>query len=276
LLLKVANGTVLHVDETGINTRGEKGYVWVFTNVEDVVYIYKPNRNGEFLHDLLREFKGVLVSDYYAAYDGLPCEQQKCLIHIIRDINQDILNNPYDDELRDLTRTFGVLLRSIVETVDEHGLRKSFLRRHSVGVNAFFDKISNTCYSSDTARSLQQRLLKNKNKLFTFIRHDGVSWNNNNAENAIKHLACYREKVEGVITTSGLNDYLLLLSVYQTCKYKGVSFLKFLLSGQRDIDVFCRQRNKKSKKMTVQLYPKTFASALSAQRLKKTKETKKT
>ena len=31
----------------------------------------------------------------------------------------------------------------------------------------------------------------------------------------------------------GLSDYLVLLSVYQTCKYRGVSFLKFLLSRER-------------------------------------------
>ena len=38
----------------------------------------------------------------------------------------------------------------------------------------------------------------------------------------------------------GLSDYLVLLSVYQTCKYRGVSFLKFLLSQEEDVEAFCR------------------------------------
>ena len=42
-----------------------------------------------------------------------------------------------------------------------------------------------------------------------------------------------------MLKETGLNDYLLLLSIYQTRRYKGISFLKFLLSGQRDIDAFC-------------------------------------
>ena len=38
--------------------KGGEGYVWVFTNLEEVVFMYKPTREGSFLHELLREFKG--------------------------------------------------------------------------------------------------------------------------------------------------------------------------------------------------------------------------
>src|SRR6266853_194930 len=67
----------------------------------------------------------------------------------------------------------------------------------------------------------------------------GVPWNNNNAEHAIKPFAKYRTLVNGRITKTGLEDYLVLLSVQQTCEYKGVSFLQFLRSEKRDVDEFC-------------------------------------
>jgi hypothetical protein len=35
----------------------------------------------------------------------------------------------------------------------------------------------------------KQRFEKNRDKLFTFLRYDGVPWNNNNAEHAIKAFA---------------------------------------------------------------------------------------
>jgi hypothetical protein len=41
----------------------------------------------------LSGFRGVLVSDFYAGYDSLPCKQQRCLIHLIRDLNGDFLKN---------------------------------------------------------------------------------------------------------------------------------------------------------------------------------------
>ena len=64
----------------------------MITNLEEVVFIYRPNREGEFLKDLLKDFDGVLVSDFYSAYDSIPCLQQKCLIHLIRDMNQELLS----------------------------------------------------------------------------------------------------------------------------------------------------------------------------------------
>ena len=84
----------LHVDETEITLQTGKGYVWVFTNLEEVVFMYRPNREGNFLQDLLKDFRGVLVSDFYSAYDSVACTQQKCLIHLMRDMNQELLNSP--------------------------------------------------------------------------------------------------------------------------------------------------------------------------------------
>src|SRR5262249_19620820 len=51
-------------------------------------------------------------------------------------------------------------------------------------------------------------LLKYQEKLFTFLHHDGVPWNNNNAEHAVKRFAYYRELTDGVFSETGLNNYL--------------------------------------------------------------------
>src|SRR4051794_22582143 len=76
------------------------GYVWILANMENAVYVYRPTRDCDWLHDLLINFKGVLVSDFYSGYDSLACEQQKCLVHLIRDMNHDLLSNPYDEEFK--------------------------------------------------------------------------------------------------------------------------------------------------------------------------------
>jgi hypothetical protein len=93
-------------------------------------------------------------------------------------------------------------------------------------------------YRSELAESYQKPLPKNREGLFTFLQHDGVPWNNNNAEHAIHRFAYYRTISDGKMTELGLDDYLVLLSVYQTCRYRGMSFLKFLLSREEDIDRF--------------------------------------
>ena len=57
-------------------------------------------------------------------------------------------------------------------------------------------------------------------------------------ENAIKDFAMLRRSVGGVSTESGMSDYLVLLSIRQTLKRRGVSFLDFLVSGKKDLERF--------------------------------------
>src|SRR5262249_996236 len=101
-------------------------------------------------------------------------------------------------------------------------------------------------YRSELAEQYQKRLLRYRDKLFTFLSYDGVPWNNNNAEHAVKHFANYRVISDGRMTERGLSAYLVLLSICQTCKYKGVSFIRFLLSGERDIQKFCERHRRVS------------------------------
>jgi hypothetical protein len=122
----------------------------------------------------------------------------------------------------------------------------------------FFEALSAQSFHSDAAQALQKRLIKYRSKLFSFIEHDGVPWNNNNAENAIKGFARYRDGTVGVLSEGGLTDYLVLLSIYQTCRYKGLSFLKFLLSHVKDVDKFCAGKLARYPLHEVELYPKGY------------------
>jgi hypothetical protein len=180
----------------------------------------------------------------------------------MRDMNQDLLNNPYDEELKLVTQPFGTLLRAIVSTVDEHGLKQRHLRKHERDVENYFRLLSAQSFRSEAAEALQSRLAKYRDKLFTFIHHDGVPWNNNNAENAIKRFAYYREDTAGTMKEAGIRDYLVLLSICQTCRYKGVSFLRFLLSRERDVDVFCGRRRGKRRPPAIEVYPKGYTPRL--------------
>jgi len=84
-------------------------------------------------------------------------------------------------------------------------------------------------------------LEENQDKLFTFLKFDGVPWNNN-AEHAIKALARLRRIVTGRSSPKGIEDYLILLSICQTRKYMGMDFLDFLRSGEKDLHAFAESR----------------------------------
>ena len=100
------------------------GYVWVISSESEVCYLFRGSREGSFLQDLLVTYEGILVSDFFTAYDSLKCGQQKCLVHLMRDINDDLRKNPYDQEMRSVAEPFAKLLKEIVLTIDRYGLRR--------------------------------------------------------------------------------------------------------------------------------------------------------
>jgi hypothetical protein len=255
-LTRILSGPLVHADETEVKLRnGVKGYVWVLGNMEDEVYFYRPNREGKFLQELFKDFRGVLVSDFYGAYESLECRKQKCLIHLMRDMNGDLLRNPFDEEFKSLVSRFATLLKAIVLTIDKRGLKCRWLSKHRKQVTAFFKAFESEHYSSEIAEGYRNRFLRHLNSLFTFLECDGVPWNNSNAEHAIRRFALYREATVSLLSEAGLTHYLVLLSILQTCKNRGLSFLSFLLSGETDIEGYAREPRRKRPPVELSTYP---------------------
>ena len=46
-------------------------------------------------HDFLADYNGTLISDFYPGYDSVQCQQQKCWVHLIRDLNDDLWGNTF-------------------------------------------------------------------------------------------------------------------------------------------------------------------------------------
>jgi hypothetical protein len=106
---------------------------------------------------------------------------------------------------------------------------------HKRAVETFFKTIDKLDFETEICLKWQKRFKSTKNELFTFLNYDGVPWNNNNAETAIKAVALYRREYDGLPTKNGIQDYLTLLSIQQTCKYQGLNFLDFLKSAKTSI-----------------------------------------
>ena len=161
----------------------------------------------------------------------------------MRDINQELLSNPFDEELQ--SDHSAVRHAPASDRRDRRPARAEdeAPEEARAGGGSFFRVPDRSGLPLGGRRGTPGPAAEDEDKLFTFLGHDGVPWNNNNAENAIKRFAYYREDTIGVLTEAGLADYLVLLSICQTCRYKGVSFLKFLLSRERDIDAFCRTKS---------------------------------
>jgi hypothetical protein len=115
-----------------------------------------------------------------------------------------------------------------VKTIDRWGLKSLFLRKHLVDVTRSYKRVSKAGQLSAPASKWEARLRKGSREVVHLLKPRWGPWNNNNAEHAIKAFARLRRAIEGLSTPKGIEEYLILLSVCQTCKYSGLDFLGFL------------------------------------------------
>jgi hypothetical protein len=115
-------------------------------------------------------------------------------------------------------------------------MRKWHLHKHKKQAEGFVDYVCTHTFTSEVALGYQKRFNKAGSKLFTFLDHDNVPWNNTCAEHAVKNFMKFTRTADGLFSERSLHEALVLLSVVQTCKLNGVNVLKFLLSKRTDIN----------------------------------------
>ena len=233
---------IIHVDETKINIKGADWYVWVFTNEKYVIFKLKETREATIVHEILGDYQGTMVSDFYPGYDSVPCRQQKCWVHLIRDVNSDLRANPFDTEVERFVLELRDLIIPIMEAVQKYGLKKRNLNKFRKQVDQFYKKvIIGKRYRSEVTLKYQNRFIRYRHSLFTFLEESGIPWHNNAAERAIRHVAI-QNAMSSTLCKSVTQDYLVLLGIRQTCRFQGKSFFKFLFSGEKDVDKFKRRK----------------------------------
>jgi hypothetical protein len=120
-----------------------------------------------------------------------------------------------------------------VATIDQYGFKARHLAKHKKAATDFCQWASNRNFGSPSAERLRSRVTKYQDQLFTFLERDGVSWNNTNAEHFIKPFARYRQTANGKFTARSIKNYLVILSIAETCKGRGEDFLEFLLRDNK-------------------------------------------
>jgi len=92
----------------------------------------------------------------------------------MRDLNGDLLKYPFNEEIKSIGQKFTLLLKSIIDTIAQCGLKTKFLRNHKPSVENFYERLSSCNYKTNIAIYYQERFNKNRDKLFTFLDYDAV------------------------------------------------------------------------------------------------------
>jgi len=233
---------VVHMDETGWRENGQNGYAWTAdTDGPDAVryYEYNASRSHHVAQHLLGpNFGGVLVSDFYAAYNLIAGRHQRCWVHLLRDLHK--LKEEHAETV-DVTE-WATAVRQLYQEAQE------WLRTHAPPAQEersqkYASLLARACelgqrYAFASAHpcwALAKRLLRHQEELFQFVLVPGLPADNNLAERSIRPLVVIRKISGGSRSPEGTKTRLTLASLCATWKARGLNALEQCLAALQPV-----------------------------------------
>jgi len=233
LKLLIRASAVVYADETGWRTDGKNTQLWTLTTDRHTLYHVDESRSGKVIAQLLGEAfgadgKSTLVSDFYSAYDQFDCPQQKCLVHLLRELKEtiarrtELFSHPFFQRCKRLLKEMLKLKDKAAQLTPEvyaHQVQLLEKRLTQLGEERFDD--------ADADR-LARRIGKYNGKLTTFLHKPQVDASNNAAERALRPAVVMRKITGGSRSALSANAWAILASVMRTAQQQGRDLMETL------------------------------------------------
>jgi transposase len=230
ILQDIQVGVTLFADETGWRVRGIPWWLWVFGTERSAYYTVDRTRGSDVVRRVLGEiFIGVLVVDGWSAYLSLICEQQTCMAHVFRKIRKFRDTFPH---LVDIVKFYTKLRRILRDGVwlqeNREKLGEAVFQRRLKRLQDRLEALVNWPNPDEILEEIIKKVKRQQPRILTFVEHPGVPNHNNYAEYLIRIGVLKRKISGGSVSEEGANAYAILLSIYTTCRLRGISFPRYL------------------------------------------------
>ncbi len=216
---------VLHGDETGWRVDGKTHWLWCFTSTTATIFTIERSRAGPVVLEFIKEcFDGVFVSDFWGAYNVLSCAKQKCLVHLLRDLERVWDSKDSSGDWPRFCKKLKRLIRDAIrlwyrmDTMDEATFQS---RRERIEKR--LQLLIDHEWTNKEARRLIKRLKRHQDELFTFLIHPEVPFDNNFGERSIRGAVIMRKNSFNNRSDKGAKTQAVLMSVFFTLKQRGLN-----------------------------------------------------
>jgi transposase len=223
LKAEMQTSTVSHGDETSWRENGQNGYVWAFVTAgaQAVRYFeYDHSRSHLVAQRILgAQWRGWLVTDFYAAYNLIPGRHQRCWVHLLRDLH----------ELKQEQAANPEVVQWITDVRKLYDAAHTWLAAHAAPTLVerrieYADLFGQSCRLGEQYAltydhpccTLAKRLLRYQDELFQFVLVPGLPADNNLAERSIRPLVIMRKISGGTRSAAGTTTRLTLASLLHT------------------------------------------------------------
>ncbi len=232
LKAQLRSGSPIYADETGWRLDGDNQWLWKFSNKRVSVTHIDKSRGQRVVNDILGEkYNGVLVSDFLSAYNKIESKKQRCLAHIMRDLEKVI--KYWDEEDRPTVKYCERLMEILIRGIDlqREYTQKEWDAKYYRRRKALTAQLKDFSFPDPNKKLLvrfAKRLERHKDEIFTFLYERDVDYHNNHAEQQIRPNVILRKITFGNRSESGVKNHNVLTSVIQTAKMNGIDVLETL------------------------------------------------
>jgi transposase len=226
-LASIRASPVVHADETGWREGGRNCYLWTFSTPTHCYYRSGSREKGMVDTVLGPDFSGVLVSDFYAAYDHYDGVQQKCWVHLLRDIHHLTRQHPADAALAawatDVRAVYDDALAAAAGLTAQ-GASEAARRTERQALEERLWAVCEPFAADEDAPQavLCRRVDKYRHALFSFVREAGVPSHNNAAERSVRHEVVGRKISGGTRSEAGTRVRTTLATLFGTWRLQGL------------------------------------------------------
>jgi transposase len=238
LLEMIRQCSVVHADETGWRIGTLAAWLWVFTNSEATVYTIRANRSSDVVVDVLgQEFKGILASDCFLAYDDKRLKtwlKQKCLRHLLKDLKE-MQESKSGRALQFARQMTTILQEALALKRQKFNLDPFTFFQHARDLEARLDALiapQRRLSNCDNAR-FARRLRKHRPHLLRFLYIKELDATNNLAERMLRPAVITRKTNGCNRSKPGAATHAILSSVLVTCHQHSIPILDYLVQLQR-------------------------------------------
>lgn len=238
LLEMIRQCSVVHADETGWRIGTLAAWLWVFTNRDLTVYAIRDNRSSDVVVDILgREFKGILASDCFLAYDDKRLStwlKQKCMSHLLKDLKE--MQESKNGRALQFAHQMTTVLQEALELKKQKSSLDPFtFSQRTRDLEARLDALiapKRRLSDRDNAR-FAKRLRKHRPHLLRFLYVNELDPTNNMAERMIRPAVITRKTNGCNRSKPGAATHAILSSVLVTCRQHSIPILDYLVELQR-------------------------------------------
>lgn len=228
LLELLKKSPVVHADETGWRIDGKNVWCWLFANPQIAVFLIDHHRSRAVIEGALgTSLPGVLITDFYAAYNKIDCKKQRCLTHLLRELaklREELPPRLVAKNIQPLIDLF----QDAFDLVKRRGelSTRAFSRRANEIRHRFGEQWWRSSSDADCQR-IYNRLRKHKDELWVFLDHPEIPADNNAAERDIRSVAAARS--DGGVNRSdwGAKAFAVAKSIVRTCQKAGLNFFHY-------------------------------------------------